>query len=128
MQRITPYLSYEDAPAAIDFLCSAFGFEERYRMVMDDGRIGHAEVAYRDGIIFLASPWKETGASSPKDLAGIHSQLMCQVDDVDAHYRHALEAGAIVITEPADQPYGERTYRAVDLEGHRWIFHSPMTK
>ena len=48
------------------------------------------------------------------------------VDDVDAHFKRALAAGATVIGQPSDQPYGLRTYRALDPEGHRWIFASPL--
>jgi uncharacterized glyoxalase superfamily protein PhnB len=124
-QRILPYLSYADAPAALDFLCSAFGFEELARMPMEDGTIGHAEIGYQGHIIMLATCWRATGAASPRELGGIHSQIHCYVDDVDAHYRRAMDAGATIIAEPADQPYG-RTYRAVDPEGHRWIFSAAV--
>ena len=126
MQTIIPYLAYEDAPAALTFLRDAFGFEERFRLPMEDGRIGHAEVALGDSVLYLASLWKEVGHTSPKDLPGIHSQLYCRVDDVDAHFRRARDAGATVLNEPTDQEYGERTYRALDFEGHRWIFGSPI--
>jgi uncharacterized glyoxalase superfamily protein PhnB len=126
MQTIIPYLAYEDAPAALDFLRDAFGFEERFRLPMSDGRIGHAEVVYGGNVLFLASLWKEVGNMSPKDLPGIHCQIYCRVDDVDAHFRRARDAGAVVINEPVDQEYGERNYRAMDLEGHRWIFASPI--
>jgi PhnB protein len=126
MQRIIPYLAYEDAPAALDFLRDAFGFTESFRLAMDDGRIGHAEVALGDSVLYLASLWKEVGNMSPKDLPGIHCQLYCRVDDVDAHFRRARDHGATVINEPSDQGHGERTYRAMDLEGHRWIFGSPI--
>lgn len=126
MQTIIPYLAYEDAPAALAFLCEAFGFEERFRMAMPDGRIGHAEIALGDSVLFLASLWKEVGNMSPKDLPGVHCQLYCCVDDVDQHFRRARERGATVINEPSDQGHGERTYRALDFEGHRWIFGSPI--
>jgi uncharacterized glyoxalase superfamily protein PhnB len=126
VQRIIPMLAYEDAPAAIDFLCNAFGFGERFRMPMPDGTIGHAEVVLDDNVVMLATAWKAAGMASPQDLSGVHSQLYCNVPDVDAHYARAKAAGAIVIAEPADQPYGARTYRAVDLEGHRWIFGSEL--
>jgi uncharacterized glyoxalase superfamily protein PhnB len=125
-QRIIPYLAYSDAPAALSFLCDAFGFEERYRMAMDDGRIGHAELAYKENVIMLASVWKEAGFASPMDLSGIHTQVYCRVDDADAHYERARAAGATIIAEPVDQPYGERMYRALDPEGHRWLFASPL--
>jgi PhnB protein len=126
MQTIIPYLAYDDAPAALTFLHDAFGFEERFRMAMKDGRIGHAEMACGESVLFLASLWKLVGNMSPKDLPGIHCQIYCRVDDVDAHFRRARDAGATVIDEPADQGHGERTYRAMDPEGHRWIFASPI--
>lgn len=127
-QRIIPYLAYADAPAAIAFLCEAFGFEERYRMQVDDGRIGHAEVAWRDNVVMLVSVWRAAGMETPLELAGVPCQLYCEVDDVDAHYRKARAAGATVIAEPADQPYGVRTYRALDPEGHRWMFASALAE
>ena len=125
-QRITPMLAYADAPAALEFLRAAFGFEERFRMPMADGRIGHAELVHGDNVLMLASAWVPAGMASPQDLAGVHSQLYCLVDDVDAHYRRARAAGATIIGEPEDQPHGARTYRALDPEGHRWIFGSPL--
>ena len=125
-QRIVPMLVYADAPAALDFLSRAFGFEERYRMEMGDGRIGHAEIGYQDNVVMLASEFGEMGLASPRDLPTRHGQVMCYVDDVDAHYRHAMAAGATVVAAPEDQDYGNRMYRAVDPEGHRWIFSMPI--
>jgi PhnB protein len=121
-QRVIPYLAYNDAAAALEFLDRAFGFEERFRMPMPDGRIGHAEVAYQNNVIMVSSAYEEMGLASPSDLPAVHSQVTCYVDDVDAHYKRAKDAGATVFAEPEDQFYGDRNYRAVDLEGHRWIF------
>ena len=121
-QRLVPMLQYDDAPAALAFLCEAFGFEERYRMPMPDGTIGHAELALGDDLVMLATTWAIAGFASPRDLPGVHGQLLCYVDDVDAHYARALRCGATVIAEPRDQEHGDRSYRAVDPEGHRWIF------
>lgn len=121
-QRVVPYLGYVDAPAALEFLCTAFGFEEKFRYPMDDGRIGHAELTLGgDVALMVASTFPEFGLVSPQSLAGVHSQVKCFVDDVDAHYRIAKDAGATIVAEPKDE-YGERGYRAVDLEGHRWMF------
>ncbi len=122
MQRITPTLCYADAPAAIDFLQRAFGFHTRERLDMEDGRVGHAELGLEGGVIMLASLWPEMGFASPRDLTGVHGQTYCFVDDVDAHHARARAAGATIVAEPADQFYGARMYRAVDPEGHRWIF------
>jgi PhnB protein len=122
-QRIVPYLSYADADAAIDFLANAFGFEERFRHPMPDGRIGHAELGFAGNVIMLASAYPEIGFVSPLDLSGRHAQVMCFVDDVDAHYARALDAGATIAEKLKDEDHG-RSYRAVDPEGHRWIFSS----
>lgn len=124
---IIPMLAYDDAPAAIGFLCRAFGFTEDYRLQMDDGRIGHAELSFGDATISLSSVYAEMGFCSARDAGGIYSQLHVEVDDVDAHFEHARTAGAIVAAPPEDQPYGGRMYRAVDLEGHRWIFSTPTS-
>lgn len=120
--RFAPYLSYADAPAAIEFLCRAFGFEESYRLPMPDGRLGHAELRFGESAIMLASAFPEMGFVSPRDLDGVHSQVHCWVDDVDAHCERARAAGATIVAEPEDQPYGDRSYRVTDPEGHRWIF------
>jgi uncharacterized glyoxalase superfamily protein PhnB len=119
-------LAYDDAPAALEFLREAFGFEVLFRMDMPDGRVGHAEIGYQGSVVMLASAWREGGMASPLELAGVHAQIRCRVDDVDAHWARARAAGATLVGEPEDQPYGERIYRAVDPEGHRWIFGTPL--
>ena len=78
-QRIFPMLAYDDAPAAIDFLKAAFGFEERSRMNMPDGTIGHAELVLSGNVVMLATTWKAGGLASPQDLPGIPSQLFCEI-------------------------------------------------
>ncbi len=121
-QRIVPYLMYADAPAAIDFLCGTFGFTERFRMEMDEGGIGHAEVELEDNVVMLATAMNEMGMASPQDLPFIHAMVMVYVDDVDAHHAHAVECGAKITRELETKFYGDRTYMAVDLEGHNWGF------
>jgi uncharacterized glyoxalase superfamily protein PhnB len=128
MPRIVPMLSYADAPAAIDFLCRAFGFTVTTRMGGEDGSIGHAELALDGAAIALATVWRDGGFSTPHDLGGVHSQLWCEVDDIDAHHARAVAAGAVVAGEPVDQDFGYRTYRAIDPEGHRWYFGTPLSR
>jgi PhnB protein len=120
--RIVPYLAYADAPAALAFLCRAFGFVERMRYPMPDGTIGHAELEYEGARVYLASEWRDANLVSPRELSGVHCQIWVGVDDVEAHFERARAAGATIAAEPADQPHGERMYRAIDPEGHRWIF------
>jgi len=121
-QSIVPYLAYDDAPAAISFLCAAFGFEELYRLEMPDGRIGHVELGYRGNVLMLASSYPELGFASAAKLPHVHGQVHIDVEDVDAHFARARAAGATIAAEPNDAPHGDREYRAVDPEGHRWSF------
>ena len=121
-QRIYPYLQYDDAPAAIEFLERAFGFEEKFRIPMSDGRLGHAEVELEGVVVMLASAYPEMSLVSPRSLDGVPSQVLIYVDDVDAHFERARAAGAPIDAEPEDQFYGDRVYRCRDPEGHRWTF------
>jgi uncharacterized glyoxalase superfamily protein PhnB len=135
-QRIVPMLAYEDAAAAIDWLVAAFGFSERegQRYTADDGTVGHAELELGGEVVMLATPNREY--QSPKrhretceaargwlDNPWVIDGVFVQVDDVQAHYRRAVEAGAEIIRalEHADEA-GMRLYSAEDLEGHRWMF------
>lgn len=132
--RISSSLFYDDAPAAIDWLCEAFGFEVRLRIEGEGGRIEHSELDYGEGLIMVGSTDKGRDAlhalptRSPKSMDGFVSQALCiVVDDADAHCEHARKAGATIAAEPSTQDYGEdywsdRTYRAVDPEGHQWWF------
>lgn len=121
---VVPYVVYDDAHAAIEFLCDAFGFSVRLTVEGADGIVSHAELVLGDGVLMLSSTFREAGYRSPSDFDGVHGQVWCEVGDADAHYSCALAAGAIVIGPPADREHGFRTYRAVDPEGHRWIFAS----
>jgi uncharacterized glyoxalase superfamily protein PhnB len=126
MQRFTPMLVYADAPAALAFLAKAFGFAERFRMDLPDGSVGHAELGLGDEVVMVASEWPAGGVVSPLQLPALHAQIHVRVDDVDAHFARARAAGATIATEPADQEYGMRSYRAIDPEGQRWIFAGPL--
>jgi len=120
VQRIVPYLIYEDAPGAIGFLCEAFGFVERSRHTADDGRIGHAELEWEGDVLMLASVWEGFG-DSPKNLPSVSSSIFVVVADIDAHFTRARDKGATIVSEP-EEDHGRRMYRAMDLEGHRFLF------
>ena len=124
---IVPQVPYQDISAALSFLERAFGFREilTARMVSADGVLLHALVEFGDGVIGIGGHGHH-GAISPKS-GGIESQyISVHVDDVDAHYRRALAAGARIANALRDHVWGDRTYEALDLEGHRWRFHQPM--
>ena len=124
-QVITPMLVYDDAPAAIEFLCRVFGFDEQSRFDMPDGKIGHAELSFGGAKIALATTWTAGGMASPWTLPAVHSQVYCEVPDVDVHYERAKAEGATIAEAPGEPSHGSRTYRALDLEGHRWVFATP---
>jgi uncharacterized glyoxalase superfamily protein PhnB len=127
---VTPMISYEDAGAAADWLVHAFGFRETLRYTEDSGQVTHVELEIGDGMVMLGTPpgyvnplhlrEKEAGKAwdSPYVIDGVH----VSVEHVDAHFAHAKEAGATILSEPKDQAFGERHYRVEDLEGHRWMF------
>lgn len=122
MQTVTPYLLYEDAEAALGFLARGFGFEETRRNVASDGSVSHAEMRYRGGEIHLGQP---SQPSSPHTYGGTSVLLYVYVENVDAHFEQARAAGAEIIEEPADQPYGERRYHCRGPGSHSWYFAQP---
>jgi uncharacterized glyoxalase superfamily protein PhnB len=121
VQRVTPYVLYSDAAAALDYLGRVFGLRETLRFTGPDGRVNHAEMEFPDGgEIMLGSPGDEY--RNPLAVGGVTVLVHVYVDDVDAHYEAARRAGATIERELADQPYGDRSYAAVDPEGHQWFF------
>jgi uncharacterized glyoxalase superfamily protein PhnB len=123
-QTLTPYLLYEDADAAIAWLGRAFGFREIERTTGAAGGL-HAELEVAgDGTrIYVGSP--PGGFRNPRE-AGRTALMYVLVDDVDAHHARAAQAGAEVVEEPADTPYGHRRYTCDDPEGHEWTFATPI--
>jgi PhnB protein len=119
-QTITPYLLYKEVDQALDFLSNAFGFEEVLRYTGPEGYVNHAEMKLDDSSIFLGDPGDQY--RNPKELGQETVGLYVMVDDADAHYERALEAGAEIPEDPHDEKYGHRRYTAVDPEGHHWFF------
>jgi uncharacterized glyoxalase superfamily protein PhnB len=138
-RRIVPMLAYEDAAGAIDWLCTAFGFEEdrSVRYTGEDGIVGHAEIE-RDGArVMLATPnadyqgprrHRETCEAAARwlDNPWVIDGVFVEVDDVDSHYDSAVAAGATILREPNEPGIGIRIYTAEDPEGHRWMFGQPI--
>jgi len=118
--RITPYLYYEDAGAALEWLGNAFGFRARMRVPGPDGKVAHAELELADGLIMIGHPGPDY--RNPKRSGHANGTVHIYVDDVDAHCARAMEAGAKIVSEPEDQFYGDRRYAAEDPEGHQWFF------
>lgn len=117
-----PSLSYDDAPAAIQWLERAFGFKPRLVVPGPNGTIVHSELSFGPGVIMVSSAKPDQGRVSPRGLRGVNQSLCVQVDDPDAHYARAKKAGAVVLQELKDEEYGSRGYMVKDLEGHHWYF------
>ena len=120
---VVPCLSYRDAPAAIAWLKEAFGFTENMIVPGPDDTIAHAQLGFGSGVIMVGSQRDdELQMRIPCDLGGITQSIYIVVDDADAHYARAVEAGAEIVRELQDTPYGSRDYSARDPEGHLWNF------
>ncbi len=119
---VYPSLTYDDAAAAIDWLCRAFGFARRLVVPGPGDRIEHSELSHGGAVIMVSSPKPEMGRLGPRDLPGVSQALSLHVNDPDAHYLRASAAGAEIVQELKDEEYGSRGYMARDLEGHLWYF------
>jgi PhnB protein len=124
--RIVPYLMIDGASAAIDFYKAALDASERYRLEMPGGSIAHAELVVNGAVVYLAdAPDDMDGdAANPGKLGGTSVLLHQYVVDVDGIVAQAVEAGATVLREPADQFYGDRSAVIVDPFGHQWSLHT----
>ena len=120
--NIYPSLTYDDAEAAIEWLCAAFGFQRRLVVPGPDGQVMHSELSVGPGVIMVSSSRPNEGRLSPRGLPAVSQSLSVQVDDPDAHYARAKEQGAVIVRELTDEDYGSRGYLAKDLEGHQWYF------
>lgn len=109
---VTPYLVVEGAAAVLDFVKEAFGAEEKFRMDMPNGKIGHAEAKIGDSIVMMG----DAGEENPAMPAMIH----LYVDDCDATYERALAAGGTTAREPENQFYGDRSAGVRDSTGNLW--------
>lgn len=121
---ISPALVYRDPKAALKFLEDAFGFEPFMIIKDGEGNILHSEMRVGDdGLIMVGQEWdartRAPGALGGANTTTTHVHL---TEDIDAHCERARKAGATILMEPEEQFYGDRTYRALDHEGHVWTF------
>jgi PhnB protein len=90
----SPYLTIKNAAEALEFYKKAFGANEIYKLMMPDGRLGHAEMRLGDSIIMMADEFPEYGGKAPQTLGGSPVSIHLYVEDVDAFFKKALAAGA----------------------------------
>jgi uncharacterized glyoxalase superfamily protein PhnB len=114
---------YRDPKAALDWLAKAFGFEAFMVITDNAGNLAHSEMRFGNGVIMVGSEWS-ADHKSPRSIEGRNTQTVHVhlSEDIDKHCARAKAAGAEIIQAPETQFYGDRTYRARDLEGHIWTF------
>jgi PhnB protein len=118
--RIVPHLIYDDPGAAILWLARVFDFQERSaaRHTSSDGVIERSQMEVGDSLVTLGLPSIHGGSPS----GDVSTMLYVYVDNVDNHYQKTRAAGASIVFQIADRPWGDRCYQVADLEGHQWTF------
>ena len=117
---VTPYLAVDDAAGAIEYYTRVFGAKERVRMDAPGGKIGHAELEMGDSLVMLADAFPQSTTRPPRELGGTSVSVFMYVEDVDAVVKRAVDAGATVTMEVADQFWGDRLGTVSDPFGHVW--------
>jgi PhnB protein len=119
--RVIPYLTVDDANAAIEFYTRVLGATERLRMPGPGGKVGHAELEIGDSVLMLADAFPDMGAPSPRSLGGTPVTVMVYVEDVDGVFDRAIQAGATEERKVENQFYGDRAGQFADPFGHKWF-------
>ena len=118
--RVTPYLAVDGAKEAIEFYEKVLGAKERMHMPAPEGKVGHAELELGDSVIMLSDEFPEMNVRGPKAIGGTPVTLNVYVEDVDAVFARAVQAGATALRPVEDQFYGDRSGQLEDPFGHRW--------
>lgn len=125
VHELFPYLTVDDAEAAIAFYREVFGAVPGLRLDEPGGRVGHAELDFGGTTLMLADEFPECGLRGPRAVGATSVTIHLHVDDADAVIERAIAAGATLEMPPTDHFYGERSGAIRDPFGHRWtIGHS----
>ncbi|MBX2861578.1 MAG: VOC family protein [Vampirovibrio sp.] len=127
LSNIVPTLKYQDAPNAIEWLCTTFGFQKHLVIPGENNTITHAQLTFGNGMIMVGSVNKDEYGSlikQPIDAGGNTQSAYIIVEEIDAHYAHAKANGADIVLDLAEQHYGGKLYSCKDPEGHLWNFGS----
>jgi len=108
-RTVAPYLAIKRAAKALEFYKKAFGAIETYRLMLPDGRVGHAEIRLGDSIVMLSDEFPEFGGKAPDTLGGSPVNIHLYVEDVDAFVERAVAAGARELKPVMHQFYGDRS-------------------
>jgi PhnB protein len=117
---LTTYFVVDDGRAAIDFYKRAFGATARGVMDAPDGKVAHAELQIGDSVLMLSDPMDQGATKPPKELGGCTGGVFLYVEDVDATYQQAIDAGATATMPPEDMFWGDRFGTLTDPFGQVW--------
>ncbi|HET8829080.1 MAG TPA: VOC family protein [Pelobium sp.] len=118
---LNAYICIKNCADAIEFYRKAFNAEEKYRLLMPDGTIGHAELEVEGTLLMMSEENPDWGTHSPLSLGGTPLTLSLYVKDVDQSFKKAINAGAKSIMDVKDEFYGDRVGQVVDPYGYKWM-------
>jgi uncharacterized glyoxalase superfamily protein PhnB len=119
---VVPYLYYPDATEALEFLVRAFGFEEHQATRDEHGVVWTAQLRVGDSLVMIGPGMAEFGTEAISSPERATCRVHVLVDDLDAHFVRARDAGAVIHSEPAAHVGGVRIYIAGDCGDQQWIF------
>jgi uncharacterized glyoxalase superfamily protein PhnB len=122
MQTIFPILRYNDARAAMGWLCATFGFVELFSVPESGPYVRHAQLKLGTNIIMLGTVRRDDAVVSHQALGAATQSLCVYVEGLEAHYERARSAGAEIVSPLEATDFGSRGYAVRDLEGHLWTF------
>jgi uncharacterized glyoxalase superfamily protein PhnB len=124
--QIIPYLYYDDATKALEFLVDAFGFQVKSAFRDDEGSVLTAQLRTGDGVVMIGPGMDGFGTRGVEDPDWATTRVFVYVEDVDSHFERARSAGARIVSEPAVHFSNNRIYVAIDCGGQQWIFAEPV--
>ena len=123
MPAIIPWMRYDDADAAIEWLCRVFGCREHFVVRDEAGGVAHAQLSFGDGLIMVGERTDPTGrVRRPSEVGFVTQGIYAVLDDVEGLHERVVAAGAEIVTELTTTDYGSTDFAALDLGGHLWNF------
>ena len=123
LPKIFPFILYDDAPAAIEWLCAAFGFEKQFIVPGEEpGTIAHAQLKLGPEVIMVGTARGAARGERRPAAAEARQGIYMYMPDIEAHYKRAKAQGGALINDVRDTEYGSREFGALDCEGPSWSF------
>ncbi|MBE9169547.1 VOC family protein [Pleurocapsales cyanobacterium LEGE 06147] len=128
VHEVFPYLRVNGAEAAIQFYTSVFGAVEKFRLAEPGGRIGHVELDLGNIVLMLSDEFPEYNCLAPQEPGATGLVIHLHCDNCDELAARAVAAGAVMVREPSDAFYGERSCTIRDPFGHEWMLGHEIEK